>query len=137
IINPLLADEQVRGGVVQGIGAALFEHCRYSEIGQLTNASLADYLLPMAPEMPDIHIDHVARPSARRSWAPKALAKQARSVPSAPYGARSATRSATPVRRWSASPSRQQTSSRLSIRNPEHSDRSRPMLRNPRRTHAA
>lgn len=62
IINPLLADEQVRGGVVQGIGAALFEHCRYSETGQLTNASLADYLLPMAPEMPDIHIDHVSTP---------------------------------------------------------------------------
>lgn len=60
LINPLLADEQVRGGVVQGIGAALFEECDYSDTGQMTNASLADYLLPMASEMPDIDVDHVS-----------------------------------------------------------------------------
>jgi carbon-monoxide dehydrogenase large subunit len=62
IVNPLLTDEQIRGGVVQGIGAALFEHCIYSESGQMTNASLADYLIPMASEMPDIHVGHVSTP---------------------------------------------------------------------------
>ncbi|NYE24342.1 xanthine dehydrogenase family protein molybdopterin-binding subunit [Pigmentiphaga litoralis] len=62
VINPLLADEQVRGGVVQGIGAALYEHCVYDETGQMTNASLADYLVPMASEMPDIHVSHVSTP---------------------------------------------------------------------------
>lgn len=62
VINPLLVDEQIRGGVVQGIGAALFEHCIYSDTGQMSNASLADYLVPMASEMPDIHVSHVATP---------------------------------------------------------------------------
>ncbi len=63
IINPQLVDEQIRGGVVQGIGPALYEHCRYDERGQLTNASMADYLVPMAAEMPDIEIGHVVSPT--------------------------------------------------------------------------
>lgn len=64
IINPMLVDEQLRGGVVQGLGAALFEECRYGDTGQLLNGSLADYLVPMAMEMPDIVIDHVETPTA-------------------------------------------------------------------------
>jgi carbon-monoxide dehydrogenase large subunit len=60
IVNPLLVDEQIRGGVVQGIGAALYEHCRYDTFGQLLNASLADYSVPLASEMPDIDVAHVA-----------------------------------------------------------------------------
>jgi aerobic carbon-monoxide dehydrogenase large subunit len=64
VINPQLVDEQIRGGVVQGIGAALFEHCVYDERGQLLNGSMVDYLVPMAPEMPDIEIDHVVTPTA-------------------------------------------------------------------------
>jgi carbon-monoxide dehydrogenase large subunit len=63
VINPLLVDEQIRGGVVQGIGSALYERCIYGEQGQLTNANLADYLVPMAAEMPDIHIAHVESPT--------------------------------------------------------------------------
>ncbi len=63
IINPLLVDEQIRGGVVQGLGAALFEECLYDDAGQLTNGSLADYLVPMAGEMPDIVIGHVETPT--------------------------------------------------------------------------
>jgi len=63
IINPLLVDEQVRGGIVQGIGGALYEECLYSSAGQLLNASLADYLVPMAPEMPDIEVGHVETPT--------------------------------------------------------------------------
>ncbi|WP_407154139.1 xanthine dehydrogenase family protein molybdopterin-binding subunit [Bradyrhizobium sp. STM 3557] len=63
IINPMLVDEQLRGGVVQGLGAALFEECRYGETGQLLNGSLVDYLVPMAMEMPDIVIDHVETPT--------------------------------------------------------------------------
>src|SRR5207253_2868545 len=62
VINPLLADEQLRGGVVQGIGAALFEECLYDENAQLLNGSMADYLVPMAGEMPDIVIAHVETP---------------------------------------------------------------------------
>jgi len=64
VINPLLADEQIRGGVVQGIGAALYEECLYDESSQLRNGSMADYLVPMAGEMPDIAIAHVETPVA-------------------------------------------------------------------------
>jgi len=64
IINPRLVDEQVRGAIVQGIGAALFEHCVYDEAGQLLTATMADYLVPMAAEMPDIVVGHVETPTA-------------------------------------------------------------------------
>ncbi len=64
VINPMLVDEQIRGGVVQGIGAALYEQCIYSTDGQLENGSLADYLVPMAGEMPDILIAHVETPTS-------------------------------------------------------------------------
>jgi carbon-monoxide dehydrogenase large subunit len=64
IINPQLVDEQIRGGVVQGIGAALFEHCLYDERGQMLNGNMADYLVPMAAEMPDIECGHVVSPTA-------------------------------------------------------------------------
>jgi aerobic carbon-monoxide dehydrogenase large subunit len=63
ILNPQLVDEQIRGGVVQGLGPALMEHCRYDARGQLLNATMADYLVPMAGEMPDIHIGHVVSPT--------------------------------------------------------------------------
>ncbi|OFZ92936.1 MAG: carbon monoxide dehydrogenase [Betaproteobacteria bacterium RIFCSPLOWO2_12_FULL_62_58] len=64
VINPLLVDEQIRGAVVQGFGAALFEECIYSPEGQLSNGSLIDYLVPMAREMPDIEISHTSTPTA-------------------------------------------------------------------------
>ncbi len=62
IINPQLVDEQLRGGIVQGIGAVLLEELRYDERGQLTNASMMDYLVPMAFEMPDIVVAHIETP---------------------------------------------------------------------------
>ena len=64
VINPQLADEQVRGGCVQGLGGALYEHCLYDAAGQLGNGSMADYLVPMAAEMPDIDVAHVQTPSS-------------------------------------------------------------------------
>jgi carbon-monoxide dehydrogenase large subunit len=64
LINPQLVDEQIRGGVVQGLGAALFERCVYDERGQLTNANMADYLVPMPGEMPDIEVGHVVSPTS-------------------------------------------------------------------------
>jgi aerobic carbon-monoxide dehydrogenase large subunit len=62
IVNPQLVDEQIRGGVVQGIGAALYERCVYAD-GQLVNGNLADYALPLASEMPDIDVLHVSTPT--------------------------------------------------------------------------
>lgn len=63
IINPMLVDEQIRGGIVQGIGGALYEECLYDGEGQLLNANMADYLVPMAAEMPDMVIGHVETPT--------------------------------------------------------------------------
>jgi len=63
VINPQLVAEQTRGGVVQGIGPALYEECMYTSEGQLINGSMADYLLPMAAEMPDIIVGHVTTPT--------------------------------------------------------------------------
>ncbi|MCA3285217.1 MAG: xanthine dehydrogenase family protein [Roseomonas sp.] len=63
VINPLLVDEQVRGGIVQGIGGALYEHCVYDAEGNLLTTTLADYLVPMSAEMPEIHVGHVETPT--------------------------------------------------------------------------
>ena len=52
-------DDKDRGGVVQGIGGALYEECIYNNEGQLLNGNLADYLVPMAAELPDIIVGHV------------------------------------------------------------------------------
>lgn len=64
VLNPMLVDEQVRGAIVQGIGGALFEECLYDERGLMLNASMADYLVPMSAEMPDIEVAHVETPTA-------------------------------------------------------------------------
>jgi carbon-monoxide dehydrogenase large subunit len=64
VINPQLVDEQIRGGIVQGIGGVLYENCLYDDAGQMLNATLMDYLVPMAGEMPDIEIGHVVTPTA-------------------------------------------------------------------------
>ncbi len=64
IINPQLVDEQIRGGVVQGLGPALTEHCVYDDRGRLLNGSMMSYLVPMAGEMPDIEVGHVVSPTA-------------------------------------------------------------------------
>ncbi|MEW6768392.1 MAG: xanthine dehydrogenase family protein molybdopterin-binding subunit [Pseudomonadota bacterium] len=59
IINPMIVDGQVQGGVAQGIGAALLEEIVYDDQGQFVTASLADYLLPVATDVPKIGIVHV------------------------------------------------------------------------------
>ncbi|MGV6875714.1 xanthine dehydrogenase family protein molybdopterin-binding subunit [Pseudochelatococcus sp. B33] len=63
ILNPLVVDGQVRGGVVQGIGSALFEHFIYDAEGQPLTTSFADYLMPQAPEIPDIEVHHIETPT--------------------------------------------------------------------------
>jgi len=73
VVNPLLADEQIRGGVVQGLGEALYEECLYDAHGQLLNGSLADYLVPMALEMPDIVVAHIETPVAGTALGAKGI----------------------------------------------------------------
>ncbi|WP_454631023.1 xanthine dehydrogenase family protein molybdopterin-binding subunit [Bradyrhizobium cenepequi] len=64
IINPMIVDGQVHGGVAQGIGAALLEELIYDEDGQLLTASLVDYMIPSAPEVPLMNVVHVESESA-------------------------------------------------------------------------
>jgi carbon-monoxide dehydrogenase large subunit len=59
VINPMIVDGQVHGGVAQGIGAALYEEIVYDETGQLLTASLADYVIPAAGEVPSIETIHL------------------------------------------------------------------------------
>ena len=63
LINPLIAEGQVHGGVVHGIGNALFEWMRYDDEGQPLTTTFADYLLPAATEMPNIDVCFIESPS--------------------------------------------------------------------------
>jgi carbon-monoxide dehydrogenase large subunit len=63
VLNPMLVDEQIRGAVVQGIGGVLYEECLYDDHGLMRNGSMADYLVPMAFEMPDIEVAHIETPT--------------------------------------------------------------------------
>ncbi|HVW55431.1 MAG TPA: xanthine dehydrogenase family protein molybdopterin-binding subunit [Rhizobiaceae bacterium] len=63
MLNPLVVDGQVRGGVVQGIGSAMFEHFIYDAECQPLTTSFADYLMPLAPEIPDIEVHHIETPT--------------------------------------------------------------------------
>jgi carbon-monoxide dehydrogenase large subunit len=63
LINPDIVDGQIRGGVVQGIGGALYERLYYDDNGQLLTSTLLDYLLPTGPELPDIDVTHIETPS--------------------------------------------------------------------------
>ena len=59
LINPMIAEGQIHGGVAQGIANALFEEIVYDETGNILTASLADYLPPTAHEIPHIEIHHL------------------------------------------------------------------------------
>jgi CO/xanthine dehydrogenase Mo-binding subunit len=63
VINPMILAGQIHGGVAQGIGNAFYEKLVFDEQGQLLNASLADYLLPTALEVPRMELDHTVTPS--------------------------------------------------------------------------
>jgi 2-furoyl-CoA dehydrogenase large subunit len=63
LLNPALADGQIRGAFAQGLGAALLEEFRYGEDGAFLSGTLADYLMPTTCEVPDARIVHVETPS--------------------------------------------------------------------------
>lgn len=63
IINPMIAEGQVVGGVAQGIGGALLEELQYDENGQLLNSDFSTYLCPTMMEIPDIEVEHLESPS--------------------------------------------------------------------------
>jgi carbon-monoxide dehydrogenase large subunit len=64
IINPMIVEGQIHGGVAQGVGGALYERMAYDDSGQLQNASFMDFLMPYVTEVPEsIEIDHLETPS--------------------------------------------------------------------------
>jgi aerobic carbon-monoxide dehydrogenase large subunit len=63
MVNPLIVDGQVHGGVAQGIGAALLEEIVYDDQGQLLSGTLMDYVVPSACEIPTMEVHHVQTPS--------------------------------------------------------------------------
>jgi aerobic carbon-monoxide dehydrogenase large subunit len=73
IINPMIVDGQVRGGVVQGIGSAMFEHFVYNEDCQPLTTNFADYLMPASPEIPDIEVHHFETPTSLTPLGAKGL----------------------------------------------------------------
>jgi carbon-monoxide dehydrogenase large subunit len=58
VVNPMIVEGQVHGGVAQGIGQAMLEACRYDENGQLVSASFMDYAMPRADDLPMMTVDH-------------------------------------------------------------------------------
>jgi len=73
MINPMIVDGQVLGGIVQGIGTALYEEIPYDERGQPLVSSLADYMVPCAPEIPNIRIEHLLTPALTTEYGVKGL----------------------------------------------------------------
>src|SRR5437763_6566217 len=63
VINPLILEGQVHGGVAQGIGNAFYEQLVYDDTGQLLNASFMDYLLPTSTDVPRVDVVHEETPS--------------------------------------------------------------------------
>jgi carbon-monoxide dehydrogenase large subunit len=73
IINPMIADGQVLGGIAQGIGNALLEEIIYDENGGILTANLADYMPPTAREMPPVELHHMETPSTESITKAKGL----------------------------------------------------------------
>ena len=73
LVNPGLADGQVKGGLVQGLGGGLLEELAYDEHGQLLTGSLMDYLLPSASDVPPIEVVHFETPSPLNTFGVKGL----------------------------------------------------------------
>ena len=73
MINPMIVEGQVRGGVVQGIGTALYEEIPYDEQGQPLAGTFADYLVPGAAEMPAIKIVHLHTPTPYTEYGVKGM----------------------------------------------------------------
>ena len=63
VVNPALLAGQITGGVAQGVGGALFEHCVYDDAGQLTTSTLMDYAVPRADDLPSFEVDYLETPA--------------------------------------------------------------------------
>jgi len=112
-INPIIVEGQVHGGVVQGVGQALWEGAVYDEAGQLLTGSLQDYAIPRAEELPDIEVLSTVTPSPHHPLGVKGIG-EAGTIASTvtvynavmdalePFGVNSLTMPLTPERVWRA-----------------------------------
>lgn len=73
LVNPMVVDGQVIGGLAQGIGTALYEEMPFDAQGQPLAGTLADYLLPGATEVPDVRLDHIETPSPWTTFGQKGI----------------------------------------------------------------
>ncbi|MEJ2413025.1 MAG: xanthine dehydrogenase family protein molybdopterin-binding subunit [Anaerolineales bacterium] len=73
MLNPLIVEGQIHGGVSMGIGNSYYEKLHFDENGQLLNASLADYLLPTSAEMPPIEVIHLNTPAPNNALGTKGV----------------------------------------------------------------
>jgi len=83
VINPLIVEGQIHGGVAQGIGNAFFEQQVFDSEGQLLNGTLADYLIPTAPDIPRMRLDHTTTPSTTNELGVKGVG-EAGAIPVGP-----------------------------------------------------
>jgi carbon-monoxide dehydrogenase large subunit len=73
VVNPLIVDGQIVGGIAQGIGTALYEEIPYNDNGQPLATTFADYLMPGAPEVPAIKIGHMVTPTPHTEYGMKGM----------------------------------------------------------------
>src|SRR6478672_1436548 len=73
MINPMIVDGQVQGGIAQGIGTALYEEIPYDEIGQPLATTFGDYMVPCAPEIPTVRVAHLVHPARATEYGVKGL----------------------------------------------------------------
>ncbi|MGY1438905.1 xanthine dehydrogenase family protein molybdopterin-binding subunit [Streptomyces reniochalinae] len=83
IVNPVIAEGQITGGVAQGIAGALYEEMIYGPDGQPTTTTYMDYLLPTSSEIPDLHLDEIVTPSALNDLGVKGLGEGGAIAPQA------------------------------------------------------
>ncbi|MET7383537.1 xanthine dehydrogenase family protein molybdopterin-binding subunit [Streptomyces sp. NPDC005526] len=113
VINPLIVEGQVHGGLAQGIGQALYEEAVYDDEGNLVSASMADYLVPAAPDLPDFVTDRTETPAVSNPLGAKGVGEAGTiaSTPAVvnavvdalrPLGVRDVRMPCTPERVWEA-----------------------------------
>ena len=86
VVNPMIVDGQIVGGVAQGIGTALYEESVFDENGQPLSTTFADYLLPGATEIPDVKIGHMVTPAEFTRFGLKGMGEGGAIAPPAAIG---------------------------------------------------
>ena len=113
VVNPMIVDGQIHGGIAQGVAQALYEEAIYDEDGALLTSSLTNYLVPSAVELPSFELDRTETPSPTNPLGVKGVGETGAiaSTPAvmnavadalAPYGVTDIDMPATPERVWRA-----------------------------------